>query len=193
QTLGGPLAAPADLETAIDGLVSGSPDAATAITAVDDYFNLPGGGFETNIYLGSTEDGPRLHITDDQSIDPLPKADDPLFRLTMQGYALIASATNAPTEADRDSLIQEGLTLLDTALESALSMESRLGAAQERLERTDEALQTEATLINKTLDKLLGRDVFDAAAELQALEGQLEASYTVTARLGSLSLTNFLR
>ncbi|GLQ24341.1 flagellin [Algimonas ampicilliniresistens] len=193
HTVGGPLAVPADLMTAVNAQIAAAPNATDAITAVNDYFNIAGGGFETDIYQGSVEEGPRLHVTDTRSYDPLPKGDDPIFRDIMRGFAMIAGAENAVTTTDRDALMEEGLAVLDTALSGVLAMESRLGSAQESIERIDTSLQTEAALVSSALDKMLGRDVFDAAAELQALEGQLEASYTVTGRLGSLSLANFLR
>lgn len=192
QTVGGPLASPEALKTAVNNAISGAASGTDAISAINDYFGA-GGGFETDIYQGSVADGPRLHVTDSQSFEPLPKADDALFRDMMQGFAMIAGAAQAATDADRDALIQAGINLLDGALDGALATESRLGAAQQSIERIDLALQTEATLLSTTTNNLLGRDVFEAAAELKALEGQLEASYTVTGRLGSLSLANFLR
>ncbi|GHA89460.1 flagellin [Algimonas arctica] len=192
QSAGGPLASQEELQTAINAAISGAASGTDAVTAINDYFGA-GGGFETDIYQGSVEDGPRLHITDTDSFDPLPKADDQLFRDMMQGFAMIAGASQAATEADRDQLIEAGINLLNGAVDGALVTESRLGAAQQSIERIEAGLQTEASLVSTTLSKLLGRDVFDAAAELQALEGQLEASYTVTGRLGSLSLANFLR
>lgn len=192
QTAGGPLETPDVLQAAIDTEISGAASGTDAIAAIDAYFGA-GGGFETDIYQGSTTEGPRLHITDTQSFAPLPKADDQLFRDIMQGFAMIAGAGQAATDADRDQLIEAGMNLLDGAIEGALTTESRLGAAQQSVERIELGLQSEASLISTTQSKLLGRDVFEAAAELQALEGQLEASYTVTGRLGSLSFANFMR
>jgi flagellar hook-associated protein 3 FlgL len=192
QSAGGPLASQHNLQSAINTAISGAATGADAITAVNDYFSA-GGGFETDIYQGSAADGPRLHVTDTQSFDPLPKADDQLFRDMMQGFAMIAGASQAATAADRDQLIEAGINLLDGALDGTLATEARIGAAQQSIERIDTRLQSETTLISTTISNLLGRDVFEAAAELQALEGQLEASYTVTGRLGSLSLANFLR
>lgn len=192
QTTGGPLAPSDALQTGVNAAISSAASGADAISAINDYFGA-GGGFETDIYQGSAEDGPRLHVTDTDSFSPLPKADDPLFRDMMQGFAMIAGSAQAATDADRDALIEAGINMLDGALNGALAAESRIGSTQQDLERIDQSLQTEASLISATTTRLLGRDVFDAAAELQALEGQLEASYTVTGRLGSLSLANFLR
>lgn len=193
QSAGSPLAAIDTLKTAIDGLVTAGPDAAGTVAAIDDYFNAAGGGFETDIYQGSVEDGPRLHVSNSTSFDPIPKADDALFRSILQGFALVAASDQAGTDADRTALINEGLNIIDSTLDGMLAMESRLGASVQNLDRIEQGLTAEAALVASTQVSMLGRDTFDAAAELQALEGQLEASYTVTGRLGSLSLANFLR
>lgn len=193
QSANSPLASANDLTDAIKAQISGAPDTATAIAAIDDYFNQPGGAFETDTYSGSAAEGPRLHVTDSKSFDPLPKANDQVFRDVMQGMALIAAAQEAPNQADQIELMEAGLSFLDRSSSALLSLESRIGAAQQGIERVDQNLEREFQLVSTAQNQMLGRDVFDAAAELQALEGQLEASYTVTGRLGSLSLVNFLR
>jgi len=139
------------------------------------------------------EDGPRLHVTDTQSYDPIPKADHAVFRNVLRGFSMIAGATQFADDADKETMMEAGLDILSKSLDDIIALETQLGASQESVERTEESLTREATLIAAAEDAMLGRDTFDAAAELQALEGQLEASYTVTGRLGSLSLSNFLR
>ena len=193
NTIGGPLAPQADLQAAINAEIAGAADPTAAIAAIDDYFNAPGGGFETDIYQGSVEDGPRLHVTDTQSYDPIPKADAAVFRTIMQGLTMIAGGLQYPDDADKTAMMEAGLAKLDQALDGVIALETRLGASQESIERTEESFTREASLIAAAESAMLGRDTFDAAAELQALEGQLEASYAVTGRLGSLSLANFLR
>lgn len=193
NTAGGPLATSDVLQTAVTAEMAAAPSVGAAIAAIDTYFNAAGGGFETAIYQGSVSDGPRLHVTDTQSYDPIPKADDPVFRDIMRGFAMIAGATQYADDADKLAMMEAGLDVLDQTLDGIIAMETRLGASQESIERIEESLTREASLVAAAEDAMLGRDTFDAAAELQALEGQLEASYTVTGRLGSLSLANFLR
>ena len=193
NTVGGPLESANTLQTAINTEITGAADVTGAIAAIDTYFNAPGGGFETDIYKGSVEEGPRLHVTDTQSYDPIPKADDAVFRKIMQGFTMISGGMEYADNDDRHAMMEAGLSLLDQALDDVISMETRLGSAQESIERIEESFVREASLIAAADAAMLGRDTFDAAAELQALEGQLQASYTVTGRLGSLSLANFLR
>ncbi len=193
NTTAPPLAPAEDIQTAVNALIAGQATAAGAAAAVDTWFDTAGGGFETTIYQGSAEDGPRLHVSDTQSYDPLPKGDDPLFRQILKGYALIAGASNLTDPDERSALMSRGLDLLDGAIEGAIQLETRLGATQQSIERLDENYAREAGLLAAAENDLLGRDPFEAAAQLQALENQLQASYTVTGRLGSLSLANFLR
>ncbi len=40
--------------------------------------------------------------------------------------------------------------------------------------------------------ELIGADPYDTATEMEAVQGQLETLYTVTARLSRLSLADFL-
>lgn len=193
QSNASPLASLNQIRTDVRAEISAAADPADATARIDTYFNDPNGGFAQDIYQGSAADGPRLHITDTQSLNPLPKADDPVFKSILQGLAMISESDAANSVEDNKALITEGLRLIDKGTEDILRIEARLGAARQTVDQIDQSLQAEAGLLSASENRLLGRDTFEAAAELQALEGQLQASYTITGRLGSLNLTNFLR
>lgn len=193
ETSVSPLEKGADLQSKIDAILSGAPDINTAIADIDQFFADPLGGFQTTSYQGSEVDGPRLHLTDTRSLSPLPKADDPIFKDILKGLTLVASARNVANEDEAAALMQAGFQALDNGSELLLNLEARLGAGQQNLEVITNNIRAERGFLVETEQNLLGRDVFEAAAELQALEGQLQASYTVTGRLGALSLANFLR
>lgn len=193
QTNTAPLSGIDQLLDAVSGEISAATDAADAQTRVTTFFDDPSGGFTQDIYQGSTGAGPRLHISDNQSLSPLPKADDPVFKDIMQGLAMISESISAGTEAEQKAIAEAGMNLIDTGLENLLRIEARLGATRQNVDQIDSALQAEEQLLTASEQRLLGVDTFEAAARLQALEGQLQASYTITGRLGSLNLTNFLR
>lgn len=193
QTSGTPLSSLDQIRADVRAEISAATDPADATARVDTYFNDAAGGFTQNIYQGSDTAGPRLHITDSQSVAPLPKADDPVFKTILQGLAMVSESDAANTDEDNKAIIEKGLDLINNGLEDLLRVEARLGAARQSVDRIDQALQSESQLLSDSENRLLGRDTFEAAAELQALEGQLQASYTITGRLGSLNLTSFLR
>ncbi len=193
ETSVSPLESAPDIQTKIDTIIANAPDTDTALANIEQFFADPAGGFQTSSYRGSEAEGPRLHITDTRSLSSLPKADDPIFRDILKGLTLVASARNAATQEEASALMQAGFEALDTGSGQLLNLEARLGAGQQNLDVITNNMRAERGFLAAAEQNLLGRDVFEAAAELQALEGQLQASYTVTGRLGALSLANFLR
>jgi len=193
ETAATPLAGSESLQADIDAILNAAPDTATALSEINQFFDDPTGGFQTSVFRGSEAEGPRLHITDTRSLSPLPKGDDAVFKDILKGLTLVASASKAATDEDAAALMQAGFDAVDKGSEQLLNLEARIGAGQQNLDVITNNLQSERGFIAATEQNLLGRDVFEAATELQALEGQLQASYTVTGRLGSLSLANFLR
>ena len=68
----------------------------------------------------------------------------------------------------------------------------RVGLAQERVGRAEEAATARLRVAETALDGLIGVDGIDAAARVAALAASIEASLTVTARIERLSLVNYL-
>ena len=188
-----PLANADTLLADIDAIVAAAPDVETALANVDTFFSDADGGFQTNIFKGSEADGPRLHISDTRSLSPLPKADDPVFKNLLKGLTLVASARNAGSDEEAAALMNAGFDVLGSGTDELLTLEGTLGAAQGNLDVVKTNLNAERGFLAAAENDLLSVDIFNAATELQALEGQLQASYTVTGRLGALSLVDFLR
>lgn len=193
ETATSPLQTAQGLQEDIDNILNDAPDTATALANIESYFSDPAGGFQSSSYRGSEANGPRLHLTDTRSLSPLPKADDPVFKDVLKGLTLVASARNASSDEEAAALMEAGFKALDAGSDQLLNMEASIGAGQQNLDIITDNMRSERGFLAATEQSLLGRDVFEAAAELQALEGQLQASYTVTGRLGALSLVNYLR
>jgi flagellar hook-associated protein 3 FlgL len=67
-----------------------------------------------------------------------------------------------------------------------------LGHAEERIERSSVRIASELSSLDYARSQLLAVDPFEAATELENVQFQLEALYTVTARAARLNLVNFL-
>ena len=74
-----------------------------------------------------------------------------------------------------------------------IDVQARLGVAEERIEIASVRVEAERSTLERALNDIVARDPYEAAAEFQALQIQLETVFGVTARLSSLSLNNFLR
>ena len=69
---------------------------------------------------------------------------------------------------------------------------SSLGLSAERVKKADESLGAQKKIIETHLGSLEGIDVEEASVRVNALRLLLETSYTLTGRLQSLSLVNYL-
>lgn len=68
-----------------------------------------------------------------------------------------------------------------------------IGLSQERVERANEALDLQKSLLETFVIDLDGVDTYETAIKVNSLLTQIEVSYSVTARIQSLSLMQYLR
>lgn len=170
----------------VSTLAAAATDAADFAASLDTYFNTPAGGFQTNIYSGSA------NASDADAVTGI----DPAITQLISGLAVLALASptggTPAVSADPDILRQAGETLA-TAETSLTNLRADQGARQGRYADRLETLNAEETILTLALNEMTNRDQFEAAAELQELERNLEASYLLTNRLSNLSLLNYLR
>lgn len=78
------------------------------------------------------------------------------------------------------------------AVSSLLRTQSSLGVTQERLAKASQRITIERAVLEKQIGASEGVDSYAAAVKLMTLSTQLEASYSVTARMQKMSLLNYL-
>ena len=71
-------------------------------------------------------------------------------------------------------------------------VEGRLGAAQKAVSDSTEQLKQRNTIMNREVVSLEGVDQYDVSTRVNILTTQLEASYSMTARISKLSLMDYL-
>jgi len=187
--------APADrMLDALRTAVAGSATVQDAVDAIDTWFG-PGGGFETDGYLGDT--GAPLTRQVDQGITltiPL-RADDPALTRILAATAMAALADDPALgfadEARRQLVTRAGERLL-TGSEALVQSSARLGEAEAHLDAVASGQTARTTGLNLMRNQMLAADPFDAAAALQEVQTKLETHYALTARLSRLSLADYL-
>lgn len=190
-----PLGPVEDLLADVQAIIAASADAAAADAALDFYFNDPAGGFATSVYRGGAGDAPAVELAPGVRIGASVKADAQPIKDMIRGFAVLANYQTSPS----GSAIERDI-LAKSAAESALKAETNLtdlkasiGVAENRIAGRIEQYAAEETVLTQLFNSKMARDPYEAAAQVQLLENQLEASYVITARLGNLSLANFLR
>ncbi|WP_426370673.1 flagellin [Aliiroseovarius sp. PTFE2010] len=181
----------ADLQIA----VSAATTSAGVIAAVDAYFDDVGGGFETSGYTGSANTMTDVRIAQDQTVSIDVKADDQEIRDTLKGMALGALIHQGTFAGDLDlqsDLLREAGTRMLEVDASLASVRANLGLTEGRVETASVRNDSEASALEIARTDMLSIDPYQVATELTETQSQLEALYTMTARLSQLSLADYI-
>ncbi|GGD22737.1 flagellin [Sinisalibacter lacisalsi] len=190
------LASGKDMLAALNTAIAGSTTASDVVAAVDAWFDSSGGGFETDGYLGSQEALGPMMIAEGEALPFDLRADDQTVRDTLKGFALAAVAA----EGALSGLVEERAQLLAVAAERLIhadgevsNLRARIGAAEGRVEeaRVQNAAENAANELARSA--LVSADPYETATALQAVQGQIEMLYTVTARIAGLRFSDYMR
>ena len=185
-----------DILDLLEPMVSGETTAAGVLAVVDDFFNQPGGGFETDAYLGADASGGPVRVARGQSAELPATAADPRLRAALQGLAsaaLLSRGVLSGNTGERTALLRSAGETLVSATSGVIDMRAEIGATEERLQAVSIRNDAERVAAEKTLGSLLTVDGYEVASRLQQTETSLESLYITTARLAQLTLTRFLR
>lgn len=181
----------ADIRTALTGAVSADEVRAR----LDDWFDTPGGGFETLAYSGATQDLAPFRLNDGETISMTARADNALFRDLLKATAMAQLAT----DSDLDLSAEVQIVLLDTAGKALIEAQTPLtelradiGAAQGRISAAQTRNDQTRSDTRISRNDLVAADPYETATRLEQVQSQLEALYAVTARNGRISLVNYL-
>lgn len=164
-------------------------------TALDAYFDTPGGGFETTIYQGGTDDLSPYVLGDGESVALTIRGDDPALRDQLKQVALAALSDDPGlvlTDAERRDLVRGAGVGLLAGQQGLTALRADLGHAEARLEQSASRIAAEITTLQIDRNTLVSVDAFETAGSLQDVQIRIETLYTVTARSARLSLVNFL-
>ncbi|MDE0588351.1 flagellin [Halocynthiibacter sp. C4] len=180
----------------LNPLIAGATTEADFMTVIDNWFDTPGGGFETNAYTGSTQSRSSIPIGSERTVDYGITALNPDIRTTLKGLtvaALVSDGAFASQQSERSNLLKTAGELLLAGETGIAAVRAEIGHAQNTVDHVAQHNDKERDILKIAKSELLGKDPYETAAELQATQVQLEALYTMTARISQLSLMDFLR
>jgi len=179
----------------LDTLAQGSATAADAIAAIDAYFAKPAGAFYTTGYTGSADDLTPVDIGEGTRLDYGVRADQDELVAVLRSQAMAAVVAGGAFNGDADAqmaLIGEAAASMLSAKEGVLDLRSSVGTRQEALETAKAQRTAERETLDLARNTIVATDPLEAASNFDALENQLNAIYTVTARLSSLRFLNLM-
>ncbi|MEM7005277.1 MAG: flagellin, partial [Pseudomonadota bacterium] len=121
---------------------------------------------------------------------------DPAIAEILSGLSTLALGRRdeiIPLFDNEPEIFQSAATALFSGQTSIINLQADRGVIQQRVEREQQSLDVEETILVQTLNNLTARDQFEAASELQELQVNLEAAFLITSRLANLSILNFVR
>lgn len=189
----------ADATVILDELrtvVAGSVTTSDYLDAIDDWFDIPGGGFDTFAYFGSTEDGPDYQLDENLSVPSDIRADATEIRDVLKAVAKVAliddPGVGFPTNLQSTLMITTGQEIIG-AKDNLIGLRAELGVIEERIAQSQVYSGAQRTSLEMTYNALVGVDEYEAAANLENAQFRLESLYAVTVRMSQLSLVDFLR
>ena len=189
-----PIQSAQQMVTDVQALIAAAPDAATALADIDTYFGA-GGGFETTIYVGATQDAAGIELAEGNRRNHLVRADAQEVRDTLQGLVMAAAFDSADFGGN---VTEQTAYLTATADQNAQSVDamvafrSVVGTSQNLISEAEVAMGAEKNALTIARGELAGVDQYEATARFVSLQAQLDTLYNVTARMSSLRFTNYL-
>lgn len=163
---------------------------------LDSWFNNPAGGFAATQYRGSDDPMAPIPVSDTEKVSFKVTALAPEIREMLQSFAMAALVTEMPALADPS----EGAAMMKSAGELMLSAQTGLSVLRADIGALEEYTDTSKAKNSAALSgfeiargSLYQADPYQTATELELAQTQLEAVYTLTARLSRLSLSDYLR
>lgn len=190
-----PLDGAGDILASARAVIAGATSAGQVSTMLRDWFDDPA-GFAATHFKGSMSPPEPMRIAEGETVDLSLKADDPVFRdvLFRSVVAAVANDPALPLEMRerRDLLRVSGEGLI--GLQQRITAErAELGTNEARIETISARIAAEQVGLDIARKDLLAADPFETATKLEETQFQLQALYSVTARLSGLSLVNFIR
>lgn len=176
-------------------VIAAETTAAGVETAVNTWFDAPGGGYETVGYLGSTTPLVPFKIGAHQEADVSIMATDTEIRDTLKGLALAALVSEGALAGDaleQALLLKNAGAALLSVGDRLTGMRANLGTVEAQIETVSTQTASEISALEIVKTELLSVDPYSAASELEAVQTQLETLYAITARMSRLSLVDFL-
>jgi len=171
--------------------VANGPDGVSSI--FDDTNSDPNLRYAGTFYNGATTGTVSARLDNGYQLDYGLRADDPAFRELQQGLYMLASVPYGSIPEDAYVAWQdEAVKHISNGFQGTIDVSAELGYKQSVVDSVLTQHEAAITQLNNQIAKLESADPYQTALRLSQLQTQLEATFSITARMNELSLTKFL-
>ncbi len=197
----------ADANTILEEVVvavngSGATSAADVVTAVDAWFAPgPSGSYDSIAFIAFPPGQPTQKLSavavganTEVALDFT--ADDAGIRDILAAAALgalVEKGVLSGNPAEQVELVTKAGERTISAQAGLTTMRADVGAKQAALEHAEQANSVSRFALEISRNKIISVDPYESATQLEAVQIQLESLYAITARLGRMSLVDYMR
>jgi flagellar hook-associated protein 3 FlgL len=159
----------------------------------DDTNSDPNLRYTGTFYNGASTGTVTARLDNGYQIDYGVRADDPAFRELQQGLYMLASVPFGSIPDDAYAAWQdEAVRHINNGFQGAIDVSAELGYKQSVVDTAMTQHAATIAQLNNQVANLEAADPFETSLRLSQLQTQLEATFSITARMHELSLTKFL-
>jgi flagellar hook-associated protein 3 FlgL len=168
--------------------------AANAVTTIFDNSNAdPNLQFSSTFYNGATTGTVTARLDNDYELDYGIRADDPAIREALQGLYMLAAVPYGSVPDDAFvAWQQEAVGHLLTGTQSLVTLSGNVGYKQSAVTQATARHESTIAQLNTQIANLEAADPYETSMRFSELQNQLDATFSITARLSQLRLTNYL-
>jgi flagellar hook-associated protein 3 FlgL len=121
------------------------------------------------------------------------RADDPAIRQVLEGLYMLASVAPGSVPDEAYAAWQDtAITRLVDGYQAVVDLSAQLGFKEAMINDAITRHQATMAQLNNQVADLEAADPYETAMRLSQLQTQLEATFSITARMNELTLTKFL-
>lgn len=132
-------------------------------------------------------------IAPSQSATTSVSANEAAFRQIAEAYTMLSEFTGSTMSADaKAAVVTKATTMVNSGLAALNQVQTGVGVTQAAVAAANTGLSAQATVLKGQASDMESVDTYALSTRVTTLQTQLQASYELTSRLQSLSLTNYL-
>ena len=112
-------------------------------------------------------------------------------KLAMAYTMILDLGIDGLNDETREVLVNKAVETFSDSTTGMTRIQSRLGAAQEKIEQANERMSLQKDILDEKITHLEAVDPAEAKIRVDQLMTQIQTSYSLTAQLKSLSLINY--
>jgi flagellar hook-associated protein 3 FlgL len=144
-------------------------------------------------WSAASDQNVRSRISTSELVETSSNAGDVAYRKLAQAYAMVADlGIESLNQAAYEAVVDTATRIAGQAVQDLAQEQARLGTSQERVANANDRMSIQIDIMEKHINVLEAVDPYEASTRVAALMNQVEAAYTMTARIQRLTLLNYL-